>query len=98
MKKINILDFLPRGIENAISMAELAARANCDPRTARQLVYNARLGGEIICSSCDDENGGYFIPIVDYEVERYVKMQKSRIKSAQAAVKSAEDYIAGIGG
>lgn len=98
MKKYNpfmILDFIPFGKENAISMEELAIRMKCDKRTARKRVFAARVKGAKICSTCEGEpTAGYYIPLSVNEAIPYQKMQRSRITSAEAALKPIDDYIA----
>lgn len=96
---INIVDFIPVGQENAISMSELARRRGCDKRTARKLVFEARRKGAVICSTCyGDKSDGYYRPASAEEAIPYVHMQQARISSAKAALKSAEDFISDIRG
>lgn len=90
---MNILDFIPLGITNAISQEELAICMNCDKRTVRQAVFNARAKGAVICSTCEETTGGYYIPLSVDEALPYVNMQRNRIKSATLALKSVEDFI-----
>lgn len=95
--KENILDLIPFGKENAISQEELAIRMQSDRRTARAAVFNARVRGAVICSTCEGEpTAGYYRPISATEAMPYVRMQRSRIQSAQAALRSAEKYVSGI--
>lgn len=100
MKKYNpfkILSFIPFGKENAISMEELAIRMNTDKRTVRKRVFTARVKGSKICSTCEREStAGYYRPISAADAIPYVKMQRSRIQSAQAALKPIEDFISGV--
>lgn len=96
---MNIVDFIPKGRENAISMTELSIRLDCDKRTVRAAVFDARKSGAIICSTCDgNSSDGYYQPVSVEEVIPYVRMQQSRIESAKLALKSAEDYIKGSNG
>ena len=90
---MNILDFIPYGINNAISQEELSTRSGLDKRTVRQAVFNARLHGAVICSTCESSSGGYYIPDNPQEAVPYVNMQRNRINSAELALKSAEEYI-----
>lgn len=91
---MNIIDFIPFGRENAISMEELAHRIGRDKRTARNYVFTARRRGNVICSTCcGNGSDGYYLPVSVKEVIPYVRMQQSRIESAKLALKSAEDYI-----
>ncbi|MCH5192584.1 MAG: hypothetical protein J1F11_01390 [Oscillospiraceae bacterium] len=93
MDKHNVLDFIPFGRENAIPMSELAKRLNKDPRTARKLVFHARINGSVICSTCSgNKSDGYFRPVSAEDVLPYIRLQKSRISSAKAALKAAESF------
>jgi hypothetical protein len=78
----NIIEFIPLGKENAISMDELSTRTECDARAVRQLIYNARCAGDLICSTCEGPTGGYYIAANVTDAIPYLKMQDSRIKSA----------------
>lgn len=92
-KPPKLLDLIPYGRENAISMEQLAILLNVDKRTTRSMIFNARARGAVICSECDYGISGYFRPTSPDEAIPYVKMQKSRIKSAKKALRSAEKYI-----
>lgn len=93
---MNIIDFIPFGRKNAVSMKELSIRMRCDKRTVRAAVFNARIHGAVICSTCDgDSSDGYYRPVSAEEALPYVNMQRKRIESAKAALKSTEDYIKG---
>lgn len=82
----DITTFIPNGFENAVSMKHLAAATNLSLRDVRMAIENARNQGAPICSSCDGENGGYYMPTTKQEAERYIRMQEHRIASAKAAV------------
>lgn len=90
---MNITDFIPLGIENAITQEELAIRLNCDKRTARAAVFDARRKGAVICSTCGNSTAGYYIPLSADEAKLYIRMQEKRIKSARAAIRSTKEYI-----
>ena len=92
---INITELIPTGIENAMSQDELSVRSGLDKRAVRKLIYDARVKGDVICSTCDGENGGYYIPGNEAEALTYYRMQLSRINSAKAALKSVSDFIGG---
>lgn len=89
----NIVDFIPSGITNAVSQEELAIRMNCDKRTVRALIFNARVHNAVICSTCEGTTGGYYIPLSANEALPYINMQRSRIRSAELALKPVEDFI-----
>lgn len=97
MKKydtLNILKFIPFGKDNAVSMTELSIRMNCDKRTVRNAVYQARIKGALVCSTCEGRSSaGYYQPLDISEVRPYISMQRSRINSALQAIRSAEEYI-----
>lgn len=88
----HILDFVPTGRQNAVSMKELAIRIGVDQRTARKLVFEARKRGAIICSVCGENASGYYRPASIDEVRPYIAMQEHRIASAKAALKSAKKF------
>ena len=90
---MNIIDYIPDGINNAISLNDLAVILQADTRTVRQMVHNARKNGAVICSTCDNDNGGYYIPRDVAEAVPYYKQQLSRINSATAALQSVIDFI-----
>lgn len=94
--KINVLEFIPIGRKNAISMPELTLRLGLknDTRTARKLVFEARRNGAVICSTtCSgDKAAGYYQPGNIAEVRPYIAMQEHRISSAKAALKSAKKF------
>ena len=70
---MNILEFIPTGINNAVSMADLAVITRTDLRTVRRMVHNARKNGAVICSTCDNDSGGYYIPRDVAEAVPYYK-------------------------
>lgn len=91
---MNILNFIPYGKKNAISNEELAIRLNTDKRTARKIVHLARIKGANICSTCEGElTAGYYIQLSKEEAIPYQKMQRSRISSAEAALRPTENFI-----
>jgi len=89
----DISELIPIGIENAVSQDELSVRSGVDRRTLRKLIFNARIRGAVICSTCNGENGGYYIPSSGAEALPYFRMQLSRINSAKEALKSVSDFI-----
>lgn len=92
MNGFKITDYIPEGIENAVSMAKLALMINEDKRTTRKLIHQARLSGEPICSTCEGE-GGYYMPRTPEEARTYYRQQKSRINSGIAAITAVGNYI-----
>lgn len=90
---MKISEFIPVGLANAIPMRDLAAMIGTDKRKARQLVYQARVNGEPICSTCEEHIGGYYIPRNVSEARVYLNQQNARIKSARAALRGVKKYI-----
>lgn len=88
---MKIIEYIPRGRLNAISMCELSARLKVDPRTLRALIQREREKGAPICS--DWEQGGYFLPTDEGEALRYYRQQKHRIKTARAALNGVTKYL-----
>ncbi len=65
---------LCRGKKNAVSQNELARMANKSPREVRRIVESLIVDHRIvICSSYDKENGGYFLPQTDEEIQETCK-------------------------
>ncbi len=92
---MKITDFIPYGKENAISNSNLAIASGKKKRDARRLVYQARVNGEPICSTCEERKGGYFMPANKEEARIYFRQQRSRIKSAIAALNGVKQYLKG---
>lgn len=90
---MKILDYIPYGRANSISMPDLSKRLGTDPRVCRRLVQQAREKGAPICS--DWERGGYFMPTNESEALAYYRQQKHRIKTARAALNGVIKYLRG---
>lgn len=93
----NIIDFIPKGRCNSISETELALRSGMKRREVRRAIFDFRCKGFPICTICNNRDGGVFIPTSADEAIESAKMLRSRIISAEKAIKAVEDY-AGIGG
>lgn len=95
---MKITDFIPYGKENAISNSNLAIKSGTKKREARRFVHQARVNGEPICSTSDERKGGYFMPTNKEEALIYYRQQRSRIKSAIAALNGVKKYLKERGG
>lgn len=93
---MKILDYIPVGRNNSKLMNTLADQLSMDPRTLRLLIQREREQGAPICS--DWEHGGYFLPANEYEARIYYRQQRSRIKSARAALNGVIKYLREGGG
>ena len=90
---INILDFIPDGMENAVSQQQLCDVTHMNRREVRQAVENARRQGAPICSTCKGDNGGYYMPTCKQEANMYLRMQRHRINSAKATMKPVKQAM-----
>lgn len=90
---MKITDHIPYGKANAISNNDLAIELGMKARDARRLVHQARANGEPICSTCEERKGGYFMPVTKEEARIYFRQQRSRIKSAIAALNGVKKYL-----
>lgn len=88
---MKLSEFIPIGRANAISMHSLSVQLAVKPRTLRLLIQREREQGAPICS--DWERGGYFMPASEYEARTYYRQQRSRIKSARAALNGVIKYL-----
>ena len=79
---MKILDYIPRGQENAVSMADLAAAIGTDERTVRKIIEKARLEGAVIIG----DNSGYYKPASRQELEPYVHRIEKKARKILAAV------------
>lgn len=88
---MKITDLIPSGRDNSIPMKTLAKRIHVNVRTLRTIIQREREQGAPICS--DWEHGGYFMPTNEYEARIYYRQQRSRIKSARAALNGVVRYL-----
>lgn len=86
---MNILDLIPTGSENAISMAALARALNTSERQTRKIVYNARLNGTVIAGDAN----GYYIPKTEGELQEYYTVTRRRALGTLASLKAARRMI-----
>ncbi len=88
---MKLSEIIPIGRANAVSMHSLSVRLAVKPRTLRLLIQREREQGAPICS--DLEHGGYFMPANECEARSYYRQQRSRIKSARAALNGVTKYL-----
>lgn len=88
-----VVDFLPTGRENAISMADLANCLGVTERTVRKHIEAERRNGKVICSSTDEGVSGYFLPADIDEVREFVKLSEKRIRTARQCTRSAKAML-----
>lgn len=91
-----IVDILPRGKQNRMSLAELQAITGCrNVRTLRKMISDERKQGSVILS-CSE--GGYWLPEDKKEVEAHIKRTEREAKSLLFSLKGAKEYLKETGG
>lgn len=90
---MNIADFIPLGMKNAITREELRKLTGLNDRQIREMISQKRR--EIPIISLD--NKGYFIPTKEEKplVEKWVNQEKHRAKSIFWSMAGAKKFIEG---
>ena len=87
-----VIDLIPLGARNSVSMQALSNRLGINPRLVRKAVLDARLDGVIICSS----SSGYFLPETVSELDAFYRSSRSRalttLKSLSATRRALKDF------
>jgi len=87
---MNILDLIPEGEANAVSMTDLANLAGYDnTRALRRHIEQLRISGEIICSS----SAGYFRHANEYELREYYNRHHNRAATALVSLRPVEKIL-----
>lgn len=84
-----VLDVIPTGIENAISMEALSRILNVSQRETRSIILQCRIAGNVVCS-CDE---GYYIPDSLWELKDHYCRARARINTATLALKPIERVL-----
>lgn len=84
-----LLENIPFGEQNAVSMRELAVFFGITERELRERIFEARKEGCLILGGVN----GYFRPGTLEEVERYYHSTLSRLKSAVAVLKPLQAVL-----
>ena len=95
---MNIINYIPKGYENAISRKELCEKTGLQDRVVRALIEEARR--ETIIISNNDGTGYWIYPDHPTEKEknllnRFVKQQENRAKSIFYALYPARQMMKG---
>lgn len=86
-----IVDILPTGKQNRMSLAELQEITGCrDVRKMRKMIADERKQGHVILSCAE---GGYWLPEDRREVERHIARTEREAKSLLYALKGAREYL-----
>ena len=73
-----ILDRIPSGRDNAVSMRYLASILETSERQIRSMIQNARIDGNIIAGT----DAGIFVPETEDELREYVNRSYSHITTS----------------
>lgn len=93
---MNIIDYIPKGRENAVTRTELCKRIGLPDRTVRELISQARR--ETCILNAQDGNG-YFRPEKEDipAVRGWLKQETARAKSIFWSAKGARKFLKGEG-
>lgn len=84
-----ILDRIPRGSDNAISMRDLARGLGETQRQIRLRIERARIAGNVIAGT----DAGIFIPATVEELREYIKRNDNRVKTSCVALAPAKRLL-----
>lgn len=85
-KKINVVNFIPVGHENAISRRELCRKTGLTDRKLREEISKAR---ETTCICNMSDGAGYYIPREVQEIDRFINQEKARARSIFKSLRGA---------
>ena len=81
---MNVLDYIPKGKENAVTSMELMNILKCSMRELRFMIANARNRGEVICSF----SGGYYLPETKEELKESINFLQGKANSIYYVLRS----------
>ena len=84
-----ILDRIPDGSQDAVSMRDLASSLGEVDREVRLRILKARCDGNIIAGT----DQGYFIPTTVEELREYVRRNEQRVKTSCVALAPAKRLL-----
>ena len=96
MNNINIIDYIPEGVDRAISRRNLCIATGLNDRVVRELIEEARRNTIIISNT---DGSGYWLypdnptPHEKNLLNKYVKQQERRAKSIFYALKPARKKV-----
>lgn len=88
---MKLIDHIPIGKADAISMAEVSRMFNIPERAVRMEILKARIAGELICS----DESGYYLPANEFELRSYVGKVEATIKTSRKALKAFKKALRG---
>ena len=95
---MNILDYIPEGHENAVTLNYLIGITGCKGREIRAYIEkNNIVGDKPIVNLMDGK--GYFVPTVEEKdsIKRYIISEKSRARKLEKKIRNFERYLSNIG-
>ena len=95
---MNILDYIPEGHENAVTLNYLIGITGYKGREIRAYIEkNNIVGDKPIVNLMDGK--GYFIPTTEEtdSIKRYIISEKSRARKLEKKIRSLERYLCNIG-
>jgi len=92
-KRVNVIDFLKTGKENAISQKELAELCGMHKSEMKRIIREYRKERKFIIS----DTNGYYLPGSDDELLAYYKKQYRKAISYFSGIKALREYLKGKG-
>jgi len=96
---MNILEYIPKGHDNGISLQELSILTGLKSRWVRREIEKSNL--DITTPPIVNlmDGAGYFVPTKEEteSIRRYVISEKSRARKIEKKIRSLEKYLANIG-
>lgn len=86
---MNIVDYIPKGKENAISRERLRQKTGLEDRQMRRMIADARRD---TCIINDQKGRGYYRPDNKAEAERYIRQEEHRAKTIFMNLQGAKKY------
>jgi biotin operon repressor len=87
-----LIDFIPKGRENAMTGKELSQMLDRPNRQIRFEIERLRRDGVVICSSSRGQNKGYYIPENEQEKEEFLAQYESYIKQMRRTLYEMRNY------
>ena len=88
---MDILEYIPKGKENAISTQTLMKVFNCSMREIRLVIASARNNGAVICSF---SGGGYYYPLTREELSESINTLQGKANSIYIMLHSQKKALA----
>lgn len=95
---MNILDYIPEGHENAVTLNYLIGVTGYKGRDIRAYIEKNNLEGDTPIVNLMD-GAGYFIPTKEETecLKRYIMSEKSRARKLEKKIRNFERYLSNIG-